>query len=171
MRLAFFNEADDKALIAKCLERDQRAWSELVGRYTALVYNVARHIGLSDQDAEDITQLVFEALLVHMRNVGNIGKWLTVTAHNKSINLIFSRKNQVALAEAMSRTVEMRDVGERERIEVALNKLNATDRLVVVLMMRDYTDEEIAAETHTLLSGIRMLKSRARDKFKSAYKL
>jgi RNA polymerase sigma-70 factor (ECF subfamily) len=172
--LKFFDKADDTALIEKCLERDQKAWSELVGRHTALVYNVARHCGLDPQDAEDVVQDVFSSLFQNLRSVEVLPAWLFRTAKNDAINKFYAKKNHAPLDEKMpAPKIELRRIEQRELIEKALNHLSKTERQVMVLLLRnpDVTDAEIASETRTKVSGVPMLKGRAIQHFESAYKL
>src|SRR3712207_4251250 len=59
------DEADitDSQLLRRCAAGDERAWDHLVGRYQRLVFSVALKNGVSREDAADITQLTFIALL------------------------------------------------------------------------------------------------------------
>jgi len=45
---------------------DQRAWEQFVELYTPLLYHWARHAGLQDEDAADLVQDVFAALVQKM---------------------------------------------------------------------------------------------------------
>lgn len=73
----------DHELLARCLAGDEQAWAEIVGRYERLVFSVALKNGLSREDAADITQLTFVALLESMsglRSDGSLASWLTTVA-------------------------------------------------------------------------------------------
>lgn len=52
-------------LIARVREREPEAWSRLTQLYTPLVYGWCRKRGLKENDAADVVQEVFRAVLVH----------------------------------------------------------------------------------------------------------
>lgn len=70
-------------LLLRCRDGDSSAWEELVERYERLVFGVAVREGLDRDDAADVTQTVFEALLTSLhaiREGERVAAWLmTVT--------------------------------------------------------------------------------------------
>jgi RNA polymerase sigma factor (sigma-70 family) len=73
----------DRELIRRCAAGDERAWDQLVGRYERLVYSVALKNGVSREDAADITQLTFVALLDSievLREDASLPFWLMTVA-------------------------------------------------------------------------------------------
>lgn len=52
-------------LIARVRDREPEAWSRLTQLYTPLVYGWCRKRGLHENDAADVAQEVFRAVLVH----------------------------------------------------------------------------------------------------------
>ena len=73
----------DQELLARCVSGDEQAWDEIVGRYERLVFSVALKNGLSREDAADITQLTFVALLESipsLRTDGSLASWLMTVA-------------------------------------------------------------------------------------------
>lgn len=86
-------------LVARCLEGDELAWRELVGRYERLIYAVPRRIGLSTDDAADVFQSVCVALY---RNLGSIrdperlAAWLVVAARRES--WLVSARNRLSVS-------------------------------------------------------------------------
>ncbi len=70
---------NDCDLIDACLRKDQKAWRELVDRYTPLVYSIALRRGLSKPDAEEVFQEVFTTIyrrLNTLRNQRLIAAWM-----------------------------------------------------------------------------------------------
>ena len=68
-----------RALVEACRTGDHDAWDELVTRYERLVYGIARAEGLAPEDAADVTQATFEALLdrLHdLRDPDRVAWWL-----------------------------------------------------------------------------------------------
>jgi RNA polymerase sigma factor (sigma-70 family) len=94
--------ARDDELIAACLAGDQGAWRELVGRYSRLVLAVPRQCGLDGNDAEDVFQEVFAALLRQLgqlRSRQSLAKWLITTAHRSAWRR-YSRRGRCAELDA-----------------------------------------------------------------------
>ena len=73
----------DLELIRGCRAGDQEAWSLLVERYERLVFSVALHNGVADEEAADITQMTFIALLESigkLREDQRVAAWLMTVA-------------------------------------------------------------------------------------------
>lgn len=86
--LAQIDDLDD--LVRRCLKKDARAWGQLVDRFQNLVYSVPRRYGLNEDDASDVFQTTFQALLRNLDRIESartIPKWLAVTAARESLRL------------------------------------------------------------------------------------
>jgi RNA polymerase sigma factor (sigma-70 family) len=73
----------DHELLDRCVAGDEQAWIEVVGRYERLVFSVALKNGLSREDAADVTQVTFVALLESipmLRSDGSLAAWLMTVA-------------------------------------------------------------------------------------------
>jgi RNA polymerase sigma factor (sigma-70 family) len=80
--------ATDRELIARCLDGDEAAWEQLIARHERLLYSVARRMGLSRPDAEDVFQRVCIRLyhwLPAIREPDRVASWLVVTASREAI--------------------------------------------------------------------------------------
>jgi RNA polymerase sigma factor (sigma-70 family) len=80
-------EASVADLVAACRDGDDRAWDQLLDRFERLVYAVAVREGLSGEDAADVTQTTFEALLAHLdriRDDTQIASWLMTVARRQT---------------------------------------------------------------------------------------
>lgn len=78
---------DERELVRRCAAGDAGAWRQIVGRYTRLVWTVARRGGLSPEDAEDLCQEVFAAAhraLPTMREPDRFDAWLVTTARRQA---------------------------------------------------------------------------------------
>lgn len=74
-------------LLAACRAGDQQAWQQLLDRYERLVFAIAVREGLSVDDAADVTQVTFEALLGQLdriRDQKQIGSWLMTVARRQA---------------------------------------------------------------------------------------
>lgn len=79
--------ASDDALVRACLEGANGAWESLVRAYAPLVYSIARRHGLTQHEAEDVSQSVFTSLLQSLpslRDGQSLAKWLIVVAKRQT---------------------------------------------------------------------------------------
>ena len=70
-------------LLAACRTGDQEAWELLVGRYERLVFSVALRNGVTREEAADVTQMTFIALLesvARLRDDQRLASWLMSVA-------------------------------------------------------------------------------------------
>lgn len=80
----------DEALVWACRTGDESAWGELVERYQRLVFAIARHAGLDEEQASDVFQRVFGILVERLDQIeqpAQIGAWLTTTARHEAWRL------------------------------------------------------------------------------------
>jgi RNA polymerase sigma factor (sigma-70 family) len=83
-------EPDLTLLLERCKRSDAGAWSTLIDRFQALVYSVPKRMGLDEDDAGDVFQTTFQALLRSLDRIENadtLPKWLAVTASRESLRL------------------------------------------------------------------------------------
>ncbi len=76
-------ETTDGALLRACRAGDAQAWDELIERYERLVFSVALRNGLEREDAADVTQEVFVALLDavgSLKDDAALASWLMTVA-------------------------------------------------------------------------------------------
>lgn len=79
--------ATDGELLACCRVGDEQAWEILIARYERLVYSVALRNGLSVEDAADVTQTTFTALLDgidDLRDDERLASWLMTVSRRQS---------------------------------------------------------------------------------------
>ena len=73
----------DAELLAACRARDEDAWEMLVARYERLVFSVALRNGVTREEAADVTQMTFIALLEsigNLRHEQRVASWLMSVA-------------------------------------------------------------------------------------------
>jgi len=73
----------DSDLLVGCRAGDRAAWDRLVSRYERLLFSVAMRNGLSREDAADVTQTTFIALLdsiMTIREDEKLASWLMTVA-------------------------------------------------------------------------------------------
>lgn len=89
-------------LVRRAEQRDQQAWTELVRRFAALVWSVARENGLTPVDAADVCQATWLTLAQHLdrlREPDRLAAWLATTARRESARVLACRRREVPQAE------------------------------------------------------------------------
>jgi len=102
-------EPSDESLILACRSGDATAWESLVERYQRLVYSIARHAGLDQEQSADVFQRVFVQLVEHLGQIEQpalIGAWLVTTARHEAWR--FSQHERMA----QGISLDARDVAE-----------------------------------------------------------
>ncbi|MBA3311293.1 MAG: sigma-70 family RNA polymerase sigma factor [Nocardioidaceae bacterium] len=87
----------DTDLVPRCRAGDSQAWHELVTAYERLVYSVPRSYGLDREDAEDVTQATFAALLSGLRSLRDdqaLLPWLGTVARRQTWRVIDRRRRE-----------------------------------------------------------------------------
>jgi RNA polymerase sigma factor (sigma-70 family) len=86
---------DDRVLVDGALKGDARSWNAIVSRYGGLAFATARKVGLSRDEAEDVSQTVFTALvrsLATLRDGKRLGGWILVAARREAWRVSRLRK-------------------------------------------------------------------------------
>jgi RNA polymerase sigma factor (sigma-70 family) len=95
-------DAATAELVRLAEQRDQLAWAELVRRFAALVWSVARENGLGAADAADVCQVTWLTLaqnLGRLREPDRLAAWLATTARRESVRVRTCRRREVPLSE------------------------------------------------------------------------
>lgn len=82
------SDVDTAELVARVRGGDHSAWSALTGRYTNLLWSVARGLGLSRPDAADVVQTTWLRLVERLdtlREPERLGSWLATTVRRESL--------------------------------------------------------------------------------------
>lgn len=139
---------DDRSLIGRIAQGDERAFAQLVSRYSVPVYRFLSRMLGSSEDAEDLTQETFYAVYKYHRNLRDdvdIHPYLFTIARRKAIShirwrhvrrivkpLSLEHENTVAgLSASPLDTIEQR---QKERlVQDCLNRLHPDKRAAVIL--------------------------------------
>ena len=128
---------NDSALVRACLDRDLKAWSMLVDKYSNLVSTSIKNrvkrygVSLPAQDIEDIRQDVFASIwkdnkLSAVTNRDNISYWLAIVSGNKAI--LHLRKKETRLSQD-SLSIDDIDADELSQI-LPLNMISPGDETI-----------------------------------------
>lgn len=96
-------------LLRRAAEGDQRAWEEIVSRYSAVVYARVRSFHLQDADVLDAVQMTWLRLaenLDRIRCPEGLGGWLGVTATRECIRNFRQGKRTVVAEPAWENTAD-----------------------------------------------------------------
>ena len=147
--LLVLTEAD--AVLTRARAGDLDALERVYRTYEVPVYNLARRICRTVEDAEDVLQETFFEVcrsIRHYRGDGSLWGWVRSIAASKALMRLRRNKYRDAdeLDEEFHRPVGARpDGGLRMDLEAALERLPETSRAVVWLHdVEGYTHEEIA---------------------------
>ncbi|NJM06274.1 sigma-70 family RNA polymerase sigma factor [Candidatus Gracilibacteria bacterium] len=166
---------DEPVLIQRTLAGDQRAFAELVERYTGAVFNLAYRMLNNAQDAEDAVQEIFLRAYRRLDSYDTERKfvtWLLTIASNYCIDRLRRRRfdwltlDDVAFWLPSTRTGPERNAllnEQRAAVQQALQALPEQYRSITVLRYwQDLSYLEIAEVTGLSESAVKTRLHRAR---------
>lgn len=141
-------------LLGEVKANDCSAWRRLASLYAPLVYSWARRAGLQAEDAADVVQEVFRAVLKHIANYesgshgGSFRGWLWTITRNKIKDHWRSQQRQPQ----------------------AVGGADAHERLLQLPVPEDLMDEEPAgADGGVLQRGLELIRGRFEDRTWQAF--
>jgi RNA polymerase sigma factor (sigma-70 family) len=159
--------------------RSEKAFSELVRRYTNLVYSVAKRRLANVSLAQEVTQIVFIRLAKASPNIrgdAELVAWLHRTTVNVSIDLWRSesrrraREEHVAAMQPDDRTENPAWTEIAPVLDEALNELEDTDRQVILLRFFEQKSmRELGSRFGISEDAAKMRVSRAMDKLRTRF--
>jgi RNA polymerase sigma factor (sigma-70 family) len=78
---------EDRGLIQRCRHGSTGAWQQVLNRYERLVFSIPLRYGLSRDDAADVVQITFTALVQNMDKLAEdsrLGAWLSTVARRNT---------------------------------------------------------------------------------------
>lgn len=144
---------DDNQLVKKLLKGNEKAFAELVNRYSQKVYNLAMRIARNQEDAEEILQDVFVTVyrkIDKFEGKAAFSSWLYRITANTAFMKLRKRKQTPAVSlEETGHHVQQSWLGEqsnlndvdmissrhelRHRLEEAIEKLPREYRVIFIL--------------------------------------
>ncbi|MEP7327155.1 MAG: sigma-70 family RNA polymerase sigma factor [Gemmatimonadota bacterium] len=141
--------ANADAVLARARTGDPQAMEALYRAFEMPVYNLARRICRTAEDAEDVLQETFFELcrsLGQFRGEGSLWGWIRTIASSKALMRL--RRNKYRDTDELEDEISpsrKEDAHLRMDLEAALDRLPETSRAVVWLHdVEGYTHEEIA---------------------------
>ena len=158
----------DDTLLRRMSDGDEGALEELVGHWYPRIYAYALRTTGREQDAQDVTQETFLAVLRHRKTFvrRNFQSWLFTIAHHKCVDLFRLQGRLASAPEELDKLSEPDPSGQvldRAALEQALDRLPPHQREAAVLHhFHGFTPKESAAMTDNPLSTVRWRLSAAR---------
>ncbi len=107
-------------LVARCIEGEQDAWDEMVGRYGRLIFHVIRSYRLSQDEREDVAQHCWLQLVQRIdtiRDTDRVGDWLATVARNEALKVQRRSQRTVPVEEPLMEAVHVdRTAGPQEHL-------------------------------------------------------
>jgi len=144
-----FRAAELDAVLPRLRAGDPAAQEALYHAFESPVYNLARRICRTTEDAEDVLQETFLEVfrsIGRYRGDGSLWGWIRTVASSKALMRL--RRNRYRDADELDEEVapvRREDAALRMDLEAAMDRLTPTARAVVWLHdVEGYTHEEIA---------------------------
>lgn len=167
----------DESLIKKINDTsDTHLFSILYDRYSDTVYNKCISFTSNLEAAQDLTQDIFVKLFVKLKSFRGESKfstWLYTFTYNHCVNFVqreMKTENSIQTAVEDLEEEPVEEISDREIFELkaeklkkALQMLNPTDRMLLLLKYQDdISIKEIAATNELSESAVKMRLSRAK---------
>jgi RNA polymerase sigma factor (sigma-70 family) len=144
----------DADLLYRCRAGDPDAWRQLVVRYERLVYSVALRNGVAREDAADVTQATFVALLGainDLRDDERLSAWLMTVARRQAWRVRRGRDQEQPLDELVRDDENAIEVWEDvAAVHEALQRLAAPCRELLHALYFDPSDPSYASVAQRL---------------------
>jgi RNA polymerase sigma factor (sigma-70 family) len=161
-------------ILDRCRQGDNEAWSRMLRKYGTLVKTVARRIGLTPDQADEVFQHTFISLfqsLTKLRNDEALCKWLIVATRRNALREKRKGWRDVELESQLDiqspcfeELVLQRMVQERRQtaVTVALNSLSPdAQRLIHLLFVEGRDYESTAKELSLSLGSVGPIRARS----------
>lgn len=101
---------DDEALIRQCLQGSDEAWGNLIDKYKNLIFSIPIKVGLSQDDAGEIFQIVCAELVKQLPNLRKpraLPQWLIKVATHESFRTANRNRRFVEVDGDVERDAEL----------------------------------------------------------------
>ncbi len=174
---------DDVARITRrAAAGDQQAWSELIDRYSRMLWAIAGQHRLSGADAADVFQTTWLRLVEHIGRIADperVGAWLATTARRECLRVIGVACRQVAVGDEFPELAALACEPDNELLRAerddelrrALSLLRGRDRELLLALVSDDAPSyaEISATLGMPIGSIGPTRARCLDRLRREY--
>jgi RNA polymerase sigma factor (sigma-70 family) len=170
---------DVAGLVRAAAAGHQASWDRLVGRFSGLLWAVARAHRLGQADAADVVQITWLRLVEHLarlKDPGRVGAWLATTARRECLRVLRDAQRCVPHSDELcdpcgDETPTDHDllIAERDRaLRDSLLRLRPSDQALLRLLMADPRPayDEIAATLNMPVGSIGPTRARALERLR-----
>jgi RNA polymerase sigma factor (sigma-70 family) len=165
--------ATDHELLEACRRGDSLAWDTLVGRYERLIFSVAMRNGLGREDAADVTQTTFIALLDsigQLRDEERLPYWLMTVARRQAWRVRNRRRDEVCAATVDGIAVDpIPDIESVAVVHEGLARLGGPCKDLLVALYFDPSEpsyEQIAVRMARPIGSVGPMRARCLQKLR-----
>jgi RNA polymerase sigma factor (sigma-70 family) len=126
-------------LVGLALQGNQRAWRNLVKRYSPLVSSVIRRYRMNESDADDVRQNLWLRLVEHLKDIREsraLPGWVMTTTRNEAIRVLAAKRRTEPVDPLSDDRLD-----QVEHTELDTNLLRAEDRDAVQAGLRELRPE------------------------------
>jgi RNA polymerase sigma factor (sigma-70 family) len=168
-----------RGLVRACRRGDPTAWDEVLDRYGRLIWSVALRLGAGPEEAEEVFQRTWVAVVegIHqLRDPDRLATWIANTARHQTYQLFATQRRQrrlLSLDDPPEGVEEPRSLPEHderldraslvEALHAALDRLGGRCReLLALLFLTDPPPDyrEVSARTGLAVGSIGPLRAR-----------
>ncbi len=164
----------DSELLDRCRARDPQAWDLLVARYERLIYTVALRNGVTPDDAADITQTTFVALIDSLDRIADdtkLASWLMTVSRRNAWRLRSGSRTVIPTATVPELPDDpMANWALHSAIHDALSTLGGTCRELLLALFFDPTEPsyaEVAQRFDRSVGAIGPMRGRCLERLRS----
>lgn len=175
MEVADYITLDDRTLVQRSLEGDEKAFEHLFTRYREAIRQLLQQRAGSLDDADDLLQETFVKVYLHLESYNHqytFGQWVYTIARNTFIDYVRRRQEELPIDERFKAPASSTPTPEesvirrqqRDQIEHILSALRPQyRRLIEMRFFEEYTYEEIAEKLQMPMGTIKTQIHRARE--------
>jgi len=180
---------DINDLIERCVNKEERAWSDFINKFSGLVYYSARErlrrngFSFSEQDIQDITQDVFidiweKSRLREVRERRKIKAWISIMGQTRALNYMRKKKERLLREEELfkvenviSDTKGGYGVELAEELTKAIEGFPAKEKIILKLnILYGKKHREIAEFMNIPINTVSTIISRKKETLKTLLK-
>lgn len=172
------------SLVAACRRGEAEAWDEMLERYGRLIWSVALRLNLNPDEAEEVFQRTWVALVegIHkLKQPDRLVSWIAGTARNQGLRLLDEKSRNrretglVEVAESTTSDTTVDDLAMTQETAIlyqALEQLDERCRLLLRMLFWDDPSpdyQEISRSTGLAVGSIGPIRARCLTRLRKIF--